>query len=181
MQKESSKLLKNEEIKNAKVMVVDIAGSAIGIYPTKDAIGIAKEEGLDLVLVSPSAVPPVCRIADFGKLKYEEQKKLKTARRQQKNASDVKEIRLTPVIQEADLEVKEKQARKFLVTGNKVKVSMRFRGRECLFPEEGKKVMDRFTEMLQDISSVVSKARSDEKNMDIILVPEKIKKHEKSA
>ena len=137
----------NEEIRDKEVRLIDVDGTQLGIVATRKAIEIAEERKLDLVKVAPTANPPVCRVMDYGKYKYELAKKEKEARKNQK-VINIKEIRLTPNIEAHDLNVKARTATRFLESGDKVKVSVRFRGREMGHTEIGR-------EVLRDRKSVV--------------------------
>lgn len=136
----------------------------------KKALEIAMEKRLDLVKIAPQAKPPVCRIMDFGKYKYELSKKEKEAKKKQK-VINVKEVRLSPNIEEHDLNVKANHAIKFLESGDKVKVTIRFRGREVGYVELGQKVMDRFTELVSEVGTVEKKPVMEGKNMTMVLSP----------
>lgn len=144
----------------------------IGVVSTKEAIEKAYEAGLDLVEVSPNADPPVCKILDHGKYKYEQQKKAAAARKKQKTM-DVKEIKLRPTIEDHDFDVKMRNARRFLEDGNKVKVSMRFRGREIAHKDVGMEVVDRFKEQLEDISKADFGPKLEGRQLIMVLSPEK--------
>lgn len=161
--------LVNEEIKFSEVQVIDVEGKKLGSMPTKKAIEIAEEEGMDLVLVSPNADNPVCKMLDYSKFKFEMAKKAKEAKKKQK-IIEIKEIRLSPNIDKHDLEVKAKNAAKFLETGNKVKVSMRFRGRELNFVNQGKEIMKEFQGMLEN-SQIDKEAKVEGKNLTMFLSP----------
>ncbi|MDU7502680.1 MAG: translation initiation factor IF-3, partial [Finegoldia magna] len=131
----------NEEIRSSKVRLIDDEGEQIGVIPIKEALKMAENKHLDLVNVAPNAKPPVCKILDYGKYKYDALKKEKEAKKNQK-VINVKEIRLSPNIEKHDLEVKANQASKFLSNENRVKVSVRFRGRELGHKDLGKEVLD---------------------------------------
>ncbi len=137
---------------------------------TYDALRMAQEQHLDLVEVAPKAKPPVCRIMDFGKYRYEQQKREKEARKKQKVVT-IKEVKLRPNIEQHDFDVKLKNALRFLEEGNKVKVTIMFRGRELSHPELGRAVLNRVSEKLKDIVSVERDARLEGKNMTMILAP----------
>jgi len=159
----------NENIEFSKVQVVDSNGQKIGLMPTEKAIELAEEEGLDLVLVSPNPSNPVCKILDYSKYKFEMNKKAKESKKKQK-VIEVKEVRLSPNIDKHDLEVKAKNANKFIDAGNKVKVTMRFRGRELNFIEQGKEIMADFKELIID-AQVDKDAKMEGKNLIMFLVP----------
>ena len=133
--------------------LVSDRGEQLGIMPTSRALEIAQEKGLDLVEVAPNATPPVCRIMDYGKFKYEQSKKEKSSKKKQ-TSIHVKEIRLRPKIEDHDYEFKMKHARKFLEAGNKVKATVIFHGREMAHKEFGKRLLDRLIEDLEDIAKV---------------------------
>ncbi|MBF0246593.1 MAG: translation initiation factor IF-3 [Alphaproteobacteria bacterium] len=160
----------NDEITATEVRVVGPDGDMIGVKPTKEAIAIAEEHGLDLVEVSPNAEPPVCKILDFGKYKYEEQKKRNEQKKKQKVIA-IKEIKMRPGIDIHDYEVKMKAARKFLEHGDKVKVTIRFRGREMAHQDLGLKVLDRMREELEEVVKVEQTPKSEGRMMTMVLSP----------
>lgn len=145
-------------------------GEQLGIIPARDAMAIAIEKGLDLVEVAPSAKPPVCRLMDFGKFKFEQSKREKEARKKQKIIS-VKEVKLRPNIEDHDFDVKARNARRFLSDGDKVKVTIMFRGREITHPDLGEKLSVKMAEQLSDISAVEKAPKVEGKNMVMILTP----------
>jgi len=161
--------LVNEEIRFSEVQVIDVDGQKLGKMSTSKAIEIAEEKNMDLVLVSPNYDNPVCKILDYSKFKFEMAKKAKEAKKKQK-VIEIKEVRLSPNIDKHDLEVKAKNANKFLEAGNKVKVSMRFRGRELNFVNQGKEIMKIFQEMLEN-SQVDKEAKVEGKNLTMFLSP----------
>lgn len=160
----------NEEIREKEVRLIDVDGTQLGIVPIKKALEIANERRLDLVNVAPTANPPVCRILDYGKYKYELTKKEKEARKNQK-IINVKEIRLTPNIEEHDLQVKANRAIEFLKDGDKVKVSVRFKGREMGHTEMGEEVLKDFLKLLDEYGKVEKEAKMEGRNLVVILVP----------
>ena len=160
----------NEEIRVREVRLVSDDGEQLGIVPVRDALGIAQEKGLDLVEVAPSAQPPVCRLMDYGKFKFEQNKREKEARKKQKIIS-VKEVKMRPNIEEHDFQVKAKNARKFLSGGDKVKLTIMFRGREITHPELGEKLSLKFVGELTDISSVEKAPKVEGRNMVTVLIP----------
>ena len=160
----------NEEIRVREVRLVSDDGEQLGIVPVRDALGIALEKGLDLVEVAPSAQPPVCRLMDYGKFKFEQNKREKEARKKQKIIS-VKEVKMRPNIEEHDFQVKAKNARKFLSGGDKVKLTIMFRGREITHPELGEKLSLKFVGELTDISSVEKPPKVEGRNMVTVLIP----------
>ena len=149
-------LLINEQIKVAKVQLIDENGEKRGVLDTYKARDIAMSKNLDLVLVAPNANPPVCKLMNYGKYKFEQAKREKEARKNQK-VFELKEIRITPNIDEHDYQFKCKNARKFLQDGNKVKITVRFRGRELNYVKSGELVLNKFIEDLADVSQVEKK------------------------
>ena len=160
----------NEEIRDKEVRVIDSDGTQLGVMPTSKALEIAFEKKLDLVNVAPGAKPPVCKILDYGKYKYEQQKREKEAKKKQK-ITQVKEIRLSTFIEAHDLLVKANNAAKFLKDGDKVKVSLRFRGREKGYANVGEKVMTTFAEAVSEVGQVEKKPLLEGRNMTMILAP----------
>jgi translation initiation factor IF-3 len=158
----------NGEIRAKEVQVISENGEKLGVLPLKEALNIASEKELDLVLVAQNGNPPVCKIMNYGKYKFEQSKKEKEAKKKQK-VLEVKEIRITPNIEEHDFEFKAKNARKFLTDGNKVKITLRFRGREVNNLKAGEAVLNKFIENLEDISVVEKKPKLEGKNMFIML------------
>ena len=142
--------------------------------PTREALRMAEEQHLDLVEVAPKAKPPVCRIMDFGKYRYEQQKREKEAKKKQKTIS-IKEVKLRPNIEQHDFDVKVKNAVRFVQEGNKVKVTIMFRGRELSHPELGREILDRVAATLGDTVSVERNAKLEGKNMTMILAPKQQK------
>ncbi len=145
-------------------------GEQLGIVAVREALGIAQEKGLDLVEVAPSAQPPVCRLMDYGKYKFEQNKREKEARKKQKIIS-IKEVKMRPNIEEHDFQVKARNARKFLSGGDKVKLTIMFRGREITHPELGEKLSLKFVGELTDISSVEKPPKVEGRNMVTVLIP----------
>lgn len=162
----------NEDIREKEIRVIGADGEQLGILPTKEALKMAEEKELDLVAISPSANPPVCKIMDFGKFIYEQQKKDKEAKKKQKVIT-IKEIRLSATIEEHDIEIKANNAKKFLVDGDKVKITVRFRGREIENSHVGRKILDLFVEKIGDIFVVEKPARQEGRNMIMILAPKR--------
>lgn len=158
----------NEQIRDREVRVVGENGEQLGIMPVKDAMKMAREVNLDLVKIAPTAKPPVCKIIDYGKYRYELARKEKEAKKKQKT-TDVKEIRLSPNIDENDLNTKANQARKFLSKGDKVKVALRFRGREMAHMSMNRQILDRFFERLEDIAVVEKPAKLEGRSMIMFL------------
>ncbi|WP_139343328.1 translation initiation factor IF-3 [Virgibacillus siamensis] len=160
----------NEKIRAKEVRLIDANGDQLGVKSRNEALKIAQTRNLDLVLVAPNAKPPVCRIMDFGKYRFEQQKKEKEARKKQK-VINVKEVRFTPGIGEHDFNTKLKNARKFLSKGDKVKASVRFRGRAITHKELGREVLDRLAEEVNDLATVESKPKMEGRNMFMMLAP----------
>ncbi|WP_184807461.1 translation initiation factor IF-3 [Nitrospirillum iridis] len=160
----------NREINARSVRLIDAAGEMVGVVSLRDALIAAEEAGLDLVEVSPNAEPPVCKILDYGKFKYEAQKKAAEARKKQK-IIEVKEIKLRPNIDDNDYDVKMRSARRFLEEGDKVKVTMRFRGREMAHQDLGMNVLVRVRELLDDMAKVEQMPKLEGKQMIMILAP----------
>ena len=149
---------------------MDADGEMVGIVSTQEAIRAAEEAGLDLIEVSPNATPPVCKVLDYGKFKYEEQKRAAEARKKQKTV-DVKEIKVRPNIESHDYEVKLRNARKFLDHGDKVKVTLRFRGREMAYQDIGLDVLERMRTDLAEISKVESMPKMEGRQMIMVIAP----------
>ncbi|MCA0986306.1 translation initiation factor IF-3 [Guptibacillus algicola] len=160
----------NEGIRAREVRLVGADGNQIGVKSKNEALDMARNANLDLVMVAPNAKPPVCRIMDYGKFRYEQQKKEKEARKKQKVIT-VKEVRLSPNIEEHDFNTKLRNARKFLDKGDKVKASIRFRGRMITHSDIGKKVLERLAEDCKDIATVESKPKMEGRSMFLILAP----------
>lgn len=158
----------NEQIRDREVRVVGEKGEQLGIMSSKDAMKMAREANLDLVKIAPAAKPPVCKIVDYGKFRYEQSRKEKEARKKQKTM-EVKEIRLSPNIDNNDLNTKASQARKFLSKGDKVKVTLRFRGREMAHVGMSKQILDRFFEKLEDIAVVDKPPKMEGRSMIMFL------------
>ncbi|MHB1686276.1 MAG: translation initiation factor IF-3 [Ignavibacteriaceae bacterium] len=164
----------NEEIKAPKVRVIDLDGTQLGIFTVRDALRLAGERAQDLVEIAPQAKPPVCKIIDFGKFKYEQQKREKIQKKNQV-VSLLKEIRLHPNTDVHDFEFKTKHAINFIEEGDKVKVSVMFKGREMAYTEQGEELLKRFIQKLEDIAKVESPIKMEGRNMNMILVPSKQK------
>ena len=160
----------NDEIRIREVRVTDVNGESLGVMLTRDALHLAEEKHLDLVEVAPKARPPVCRIMDFGKYRYEQQKREKEVRKKQKIIT-IKEVKLRPNIEQHDFEVKLKNAQRFIEEGNKVKVTIMFRGRELSHPELGGEVLDKLAKVLEEVVTVERAAKLEGKNMTMILSP----------
>nr|WP_173362861.1 translation initiation factor IF-3 [Candidatus Arthromitus sp. SFB-rat-Yit] len=162
----------NGEIKFKELRVIDSDGSQLGIMQARDALKIAEDRELDLVVISPTANPPVSRIMDYGKHVYELSKRQKEARKNQKTIN-IKEIRVSPSIEEHDINIKANNAKKFLKSGDKVKITVRFRGREADYSYIGEKILDNFIEILKEYGAPDKKAKLEGRNMSLIMSPKK--------
>ena len=160
----------NEEIRDREIRLIDADGSQLGILSSRKAMEMALEKKMDLVKIAPKAKPPVCKIMDYGKYKYELAKKEKEAKKNQK-VINVKEVRLTPNIEIHDLNVKAKRAVGFLEDGDKVKVSVRFRGRELGHTEKGREVLTRFSKITSEVGVIDKYPKLEGKNMVMYLMP----------
>jgi len=160
----------NETIRAREVRLIDANGDQLGVKSRNEALEIAQSRELDLVLVAPGAKPPVCRIMDYGKYRFEQQKKEKEARKKQR-VINVKEVRFSPGIGDHDFNTKLRNARKFLEKGDKVKASVRFRGRAITHRDLGREVLERLAEEVKDIADVESKARMEGRQMFMMLAP----------
>lgn len=169
-QNNTDEVLINENIKAKQVRLIDANNENRGIVSIKEALAIAEEEGLDLIEISPQANPPVCKVLDYGKYRYEQQKKKNEAKKNQK-VVEIKELKLRPVIETHDYEVKMKQAKKFLEQGNKVKFTMRFKGRELSANDMGKQIMSQIVEDLDNCAKVDSEMKLEGRQMMMILSP----------
>lgn len=163
-------LMINEEIRDKEVRLIDSDGTMLGIVSSKEAQKIANSKNLDLVKIAPQAVPPVCKIMDYGKYMFELAKRDKESRKNQKVIS-VKEVRLSASIEEHDFNFKVKNACKFLKDGDKVKVSVKFRGREMNYTSLGEEVLGKFAEAVKDLAIVERKPKLEGKSMIMILNP----------
>ena len=176
----------NEEIRGKELRVIDTDGTQLGIMSRQEALDLAEQKKLDLVCIAPKAAPPVCRILDYGKYKYEMQKREKENRKKQKT-TQIKEIRLSTFIEDHDIMVKAKTASKFLKDGDKLKVSLRFRGRELAYVNQSKSILDDFAEQLAEVSVVDKAAKFEGRSMSMFLAskkasaPAKNNKSEKKA
>ncbi|MGO1580994.1 MAG: translation initiation factor IF-3 [Peptoniphilaceae bacterium] len=160
----------NEEIRDKEVRLIDEEGNQVGIVAKNRALEMAQDKRLDLVKIAPNSKPPVCRILDYGKYRYELMKKEKDAKKKQK-VINVKELRLTPNIEEHDLNTKVNHAKTFLKNGDRVKVAVRFRGREMGHTDIGKEVLDKFVELVSEYGIVDKKAKMEGRNMVMFLSP----------
>ena len=162
----------NSEIRDREIRVISSTGEMLGVMSPREALRLAEEENLDLVKISPTAVPPVCKIMDWGRYKFEQAKKEKENRKNQKIV-ELKEVQLSMTIDVGDLNVKAKQARKFLEAGNKVKVTIRLRGRQMAHAQLGKDVITNFAESLKDVGVVEKPINMEGRNLIEILAPAK--------
>ena len=176
----SKESLINEEIRAKEVRLIDAEGTQVGIVPIAEALAKAAEANMDLVNISPNAAPPVCRIMDYGKFRYEQQKKEKEARKKQKTM-EVKEMRLGIFTEEHDLETKAKLVSKFLEGGDKVKISMRFRGREMGYVKKGEETMLNFAGLFAELGNLEKAPKLEGRNMSMILAPKSEREKEKIA
>lgn len=158
----------NEQIRDKEIRLIGENGEQLGIMSARDAMKMAKEAELDLVKIAPAAKPPVCKIIDYGKYRYEQARKEKEAKKKQKTI-EVKEVRLSPNIDVNDLNTKVGAARKFIEKGNKVKVTLRFRGREMAHMQSSKHILDDFAEQLKDVASVDKPPKIEGRNMTMFL------------
>jgi len=163
-----SDLMINEQIRDREVRVIGEDGEQLGIMSSREAMRLAEEAGVDLVKIAPTAKPPVCKIVDYGKFKYEQTRKEKEAKKKQK-VIDVKEIRLSPNIDTNDLNTKVNAARKFLSKGDKVKVTLRFRGREMAHMQNSKHILVDFGESLSDVAVVEKEPKVEGRSMTMFL------------
>jgi translation initiation factor IF-3 len=160
----------NEQIRLSPVRLIDTDGAQLGVVPVDEAMSRAREKGMDLVEVAPNARPPVCRIMDYGRYKYEQAKAEREARRKQ-HVTQMKEIKMRPNIEEHDFEFKTRHIKRFLMDRDKVKVTIMFRGREMAHTENGKEVLDDVVEEIGDLAIVEQQARLEGRNMFLILAP----------
>ena len=160
----------NEEIRAKELRVIDADGNQLGIMSRQEALDLSEERKLDLVCIAPKAEPPVCKILDYGKYKYDQQKREKEAKKKQ-HTTQVKEIRLSTFIEDHDIMVKAKTGAKFLKDGNKLKVSLRFRGRERDYVARGQEVMEKFAEAVADVGDMDRKPKFEGRSLTMILSP----------
>lgn len=163
-----SEVLVNEQIGDKKVRVINSNGEQVGVMWSREALALAYDDDMDLVEISSKANPPVCKITDFGKYKYDMLKKEKEAKKNQK-VIEVKEVRFSPNIDENDFLTKENAARKFLSKGDKVKVTIKFRGREVMYADNALELLNKFAEDLSDVAQVDKEAKLEGKNMSLLL------------
>ena len=160
----------NEDIRDKELRLIGSGGEQLGIMSADEALRIADEKGLDLVKISPQAVPPVCKLMDYGKYRFEQGKREKEARKNQ-HVVEIKEIRMSPGIDVGDFNTKLKNAQKFIADGNRVKVSVRFRGREMAHTDIGRGLLDKFAEQCAEIASLDKGAKLEGRMMSIFLSP----------
>ena len=158
----------NGQIRDKEVRVIAENGDQLGVMPVKEAMKLAQEAELDLVKIAPKAQPPVCKIIDYGKYRYELARKEKEAKKKQKTV-EVKEVRISPNIDTNDLNMKVNNAKKFIAKGNKVKVTLRFRGREMAHMQQSKHILDDFAEMLAEVAVVEKPAKLEGRSMSMVL------------
>ncbi|WP_188622219.1 translation initiation factor IF-3 [Caldalkalibacillus thermarum] len=166
----SKEHLVNENIRAREVRLIDVDGNQVGIVPLKKALQMARDANLDLVNVAPQAKPPVCRIMDYGKFKFEQQKREREARKKQK-VINVKEVRFTPNIEEHDYNTKMRNVQRFLSKGDKVKCTIRFRGRQITHAELGRELLERLAQDVAEVGVVEKKPSMDGRNMIMFLAP----------
>ena len=167
-----SELMINEQIKDKEVRLIGENGDQLGVVPLKEAMDLAEAAELDLVKIVPKAEPPVCRIIDYGKYKYELVRKEKEAKKKQKTV-ELKEIRMSPNIDQNDMNTKMSSARKFITKGDKVKVTLRFRGREMAHMQKSRHILDDFAAALEDIALVENTAKTEGRTLFIVLAEKK--------
>ncbi|GMG62584.1 translation initiation factor IF-3 [Tetragenococcus halophilus] len=163
-------MMVNDGIRARELRLIDQNGDQLGVKTKAEAMEIAEQANLDVVLVAPKAKPPVARIMDYGKYRFEQQKKAREARKKQK-VINVKEVRLSPAIDENDFNTKLRNARKFLQKGDKVKASIRFKGRAITHKEIGQEVLDRLAQETEDVATVEQKTKMDGRSMNLMLAP----------
>ena len=160
----------NDEITTRECRLIDFDGNQMGVYPTAQAQRIADDMNLDLVEIAPNADPPVCRIMDYGKFKYDQAIKAKQARKNQ-NKIEIKEMKFRPKIDVGDYTTKKKHVLRFLEAGNKVKITIMFRGREMAHPEQGLTILERLADDLKDVAVIESQPKMEGRNMHMVIAP----------
>ena len=170
----SKELQINEQIRDREIRVIDSDGSQLGIMPSKKAMELAEQKNLDLVKIAPQATPPVCKIIDYGKYRFEQSKREKEQRKNQR-VVEIKEVRLSLNIDTHDFETKKNLALRFIAEGNKVKASIRFRGREMGHPELGQEIMKRFAEAMEEAANVERQPKLEGRTMLMFLAPKPTK------
>lgn len=164
----------NDRIRVREVRLIDDEGQQVGIIPTREALMIAREKGLDLVEVGANSQPPVCRLMDYGKFRYEQSRKERETRKNQ-HVTKVKEVRVEPKIGEHDLQTKGRQAERFLKAGDKVKLAVLFRGRSITHPELGRDLLQRLSDQLSDVGAIEQGARMEGRTMTMYMAPARTK------
>ncbi len=170
----------NRRIRAPKVKVIGSDGTMLGVLPTKEALAKAQEEGLDLVEVNGRGDPPVCKIIDYGKLKYEQSKKSREAKKK-RATQEIKEIKFRPQIGDHDFQVKLRAARKFLAAGNRIRLIVQFKGRQSSHPETGKAVLDRACQELSEVITIIQMAKMEGRLMSMTVGPVKLKGKSREA
>ena len=174
--KDNDNMLINDQIRVPEVLVIGPNGEQVGVKSISDALTLAGYAALDLVLISPNANPPVCKLMDYNKFRYEKQKKQKEALKKQKaSMSELKEYRLSPVIDVGDFETKLRNATKYLEKGDRIKLTVRFKGRQMAHTELGKEVLDKFADRVADIADIEQKPKLEGRTMTMLLIPKKDK------
>ena len=174
--KDNNNMLINEQIKVREVLVIGPNGEQVGVKSIQDALTLASYAALDLVLISPNANPPVCKVMAYNKFRYEKQKKAKEALKKQKaSMSELKEYRLSPVIDVGDFETKLRNATKYLEKGDRIKLTVRFKGRQMAHIELGKEVLDRFADKVKDYADIEQSPKLEGRTMTMLLAPKKDK------
>ena len=174
--KNNNNMLINDQIKVPEVLVIGPNGEQVGVKTIQDARTLATYAALDLVLISPNANPPVCKVMDYNKYRYEKQKKAKEALKKQKaNTSELKEYRLSPVIDVGDFETKLRNATKYLQKGDRIKLTIRFKGRQMAHTELGKEVLERFADRVVEYADIEQNPKLDGRVMTMLLIPKKDK------
>ena len=174
--KNKDNMLINEQIRVPEVLVIGPNGEQVGIKKIEDALTLAKYASLDLVLISPNGNPPVVKVMDYNKFRYEKRKKEKeNSRKQKANKSELKEYRLSPVIDVGDFETKLRNATKYLEKGDRIKLTIRFKGRQMAHTELGKEVLERFADRVKDYADVEQSPKLDGRTMTSVLAPKKDK------
>lgn len=167
-----SDLMINEEIRDKEVRLIDENGQQLGVVSSKEALDLAIEKNLDLVKIAPGSNPPVCKIMNYGKYRFDQMKKEKEAKKKQRTM-EIKEVRLSPNIDDHDLNTKQKNAAKFLEKGDKVKVSVRFRGREMTHTEIGREVLEQFAEGISEVGTIEKAPKMEGRSMVMFLMPKR--------
>ena len=171
-----NQMLINEQIRAREVLVIGPNGEQVGVKTVSDALTLAQYAGLDLCLINPNGNPPVCKVMDYNKYRYEKRKKEKEAlKRQKANMSELKEYRLSPVIDVGDFETKLRNATKYLEKGDRIKLSVRFKGRQMAHTELGREVLEQFASRVTEIADIEQKPKLDGRTMTMLLVPKKNK------